>query len=91
MVSQVRNGVPWVTIVGPEIEVLAASWGVTAMAVCAMDPDSHCSPAVCRHGLVKWLVKVVVFEGGPDTEVEASSWDERLQYAAGRGGLVDAG
>lgn len=90
-VSQARNGVPWVTTVGPETEVPAASWGVTAMAVCAMDPDSHCFPAVCRRGSVIWLVKVAVFEGGPDTEVEASSWDEHLQYAAGRGGLVDAG
>lgn len=89
--SQERNGAPWVTTVGLETEVLAVSWDVRVMAACVMGLDSHCFQAACRHGLVKWPVKVVAFGDGLGTGAEASSWDERLQYAAGKGGLADAG
>lgn len=77
--------------VGPAIEALAVSWDVTVMGACVMDLDFRCFQAVCHRGSVKWLAKVAAFEGGLDTEEEASSWDERLLYAAGKGGLADAG
>lgn len=89
--SQARNGAPWVTIVGLETEVLAVSWDARVTVVCVMGLDSRCFQAACCHGLVKWPVKVVAFGGGLGMEVEASSWDERLQYAAGKDGLADAG